>query len=78
MSESMTWQEAPSKTQWGDGMMVATVALSKDATLDLYAHKDDLHLVAQALGVACTAESLLGDENAKTVTVAYHGDGAVA
>lgn len=33
---------APIKTSWGDGMMVADIALSKDATVSMYVHKDDI------------------------------------
>ena len=43
------WQSAPRKTEWGGGMLSATVALSKDETLDIYAHEDAIHLVLPAL-----------------------------
>lgn len=46
-----SWSEAPTKTAWGAGMMVCDIALSKDETLTMYAHKDALHLVAEALAV---------------------------
>jgi hypothetical protein len=45
----LEWAEAPMRTQWGNGMMTALVALDKDSTLDLYCHKDDIHKVAPAL-----------------------------
>jgi hypothetical protein len=46
---TLEWGAAPVKTQWGAGMRVAEVALSKDATASIYAHEDDLHLVRLAL-----------------------------
>jgi len=47
----LEWVEAPTRTEWGDGMMSATVALDKDSTLDLYCHKDDIHKVVAALSL---------------------------
>jgi predicted RecB family endonuclease len=41
----LQWRTAPVRTEWGDGMMVADVELSKDETLTLYAHESALHLV---------------------------------
>jgi hypothetical protein len=51
MSEEtkLEWTEAPTRTQWGDGMMKALVALDNDSTLYLYCHKDDAPKVAGAL-----------------------------
>lgn len=43
------WSAAPVRTQWGDGMMVADVALDKDSTLTLYCHKDDVPKVSAVL-----------------------------
>jgi 3-mercaptopyruvate sulfurtransferase SseA len=43
------WTQAPTRTQWGDGMMQALVALDNDSTLSLYCHKDDAAKVAGAL-----------------------------
>lgn len=34
------WQDAPKKTEWGSGMMVADVALGKDETMTIYVHRD--------------------------------------
>lgn len=56
-TSSLEWDEAPTSTQWGEGMMVACVGLDKDSTLDLYCHKDDLHKVAGALCAIGAASS---------------------
>lgn len=32
----LEWQDAPTQTQWGHDMVVATVALGKDHSVDLY------------------------------------------
>ncbi len=58
------WSEAPTKSQWGAGMMVADIALSKDETLTLYAHKSALHLVAAALARPLTDEQIDAAEKA--------------
>ena len=34
------WQQAPVKTQWGNEMVVASVAIDKDHTVDLYCERD--------------------------------------
>lgn len=36
----LKWQQAPVKTQWGDDMVVASVAIDKDHTLDLYCERE--------------------------------------
>lgn len=36
------WSEAPTRTVWGVGMMVADVELSKDETLTTYVHRSVL------------------------------------
>jgi uncharacterized protein YdeI (BOF family) len=36
----LKWQQAPVKTQWGDDMVVASVAIDKDHTIDLYCERD--------------------------------------
>lgn len=36
------WSDAPSKITFGDGMMLADVALSKNETMTVYVHKDSL------------------------------------
>jgi hypothetical protein len=36
----LKWQQAPVKTQWGDEMVVASVAIDKDHTVCLYCEHD--------------------------------------
>jgi len=36
----LKWQQAPVKTQWGDDMVVASVAIDNDHTLSLYCERD--------------------------------------
>ncbi len=36
----LKWQQAPVKTQWGDDMVVASVAIDNDHTVDLYCERD--------------------------------------
>ncbi len=36
----LQWQQAPVKTQWGDEMVVASVAIDKDHTVCLYCERD--------------------------------------
>ena len=36
----LKWQQAPVKTQWGDDMVVASVAIYNDHTLSLYCERD--------------------------------------
>jgi len=36
----LKWQQAPVKTQWGDDMVVASVAIDKDHTVCLYCERD--------------------------------------
>ena len=35
----LNWQDAPTQTQWGHDMVVATVALGKDHSVDLYCER---------------------------------------
>lgn len=51
-AQSLQWAKAPFKTEWGEGMMVSDVALSKDAIAIIYCHKADIHLVAAAIAKA--------------------------
>lgn len=41
--DRLDWQEAPEKTQWGAGMMVATIHITNDETASVYAHKDAIY-----------------------------------
>ena len=34
------WHQAPVKTSWGDGMVVADLAIDKDHTLSIYCERD--------------------------------------
>ena len=52
----LKWQQAPVKTQWGDEMVVASVAIDKDHTLDLYCERD------QADKVACMSKPITPEE----------------
>ena len=38
--DDIKWQQAPVKTQWGDDMVVASVAIDKDHTVCLYCERD--------------------------------------
>ena len=40
MKLALKWQQAPVKTQWGDDMVVASVAIDNDHTLSLYCERD--------------------------------------
>jgi tetratricopeptide (TPR) repeat protein len=37
---ALKWQQAPVKTQWGDDMVVASIAIDKDHTVCLYCERD--------------------------------------
>ena len=56
----LKWQQAPVKTQWGDDMVVASVAIDKDHTVDLYCERDQTPKVdamfAQRTWVGLTEE----------------------
>ena len=56
----LKWQQAPVKTQWGDEMVVASVAIDKDHTVCLYCERDQAPKVetmfAQRTWVGLTGE----------------------
>jgi hypothetical protein len=58
----LKWQQAPVKTQWGDEMVVASVAIDKDHTLSLYCERDQTPKVdaifAQRTWVGLTDEEM--------------------
>ena len=58
----LKWQQAPVKTQWGDDMVVASVAIDNDHTLSLYCERDQAPKVdamfAQRTWVGLTDEDL--------------------
>ena len=37
-----TWQQAPIRTAWGDDMVVASVAIDKNHTVDLYCEREQI------------------------------------
>ena len=45
----LEWTQAPVKTQWGQDMVVACVAIDKDHTLDLYCERDQTQKVETML-----------------------------
>jgi hypothetical protein len=59
----LKWQQAPVKTQWGDDMVVASVAIDNDHTLSLYCERDQAPKVdamfAQRTWVGLTPEETL-------------------
>ena len=58
----LKWQQAPVKTQWGDDMVVASVAIDNDHTLSLYCERDQTPKVdamfAQRTWVGLTDEEI--------------------
>jgi hypothetical protein len=36
----LKWHQAPVKTQWGDNMVVSSIAIDNDHTVDLYCERD--------------------------------------
>lgn len=59
----LKWQQAPVKTQWGDEMVVASVAIDNDHTLSLYCERDQTPkvdaMLAQRTWVGLAAEDRL-------------------
>jgi len=59
---ALKWQQAPVKTQWGDDMVVASVAIDKDHTVCLYCERDQTAKVeamfAQRTWVGLTDEEI--------------------
>jgi len=59
---ALKWQQAPVKTRWGDGMVVASVAIDKDHTVCLYCERDQTPKVdamfAQRTWVGLTDEDI--------------------
>jgi len=45
----LEWTQAPVKTQWGHDMVVASVAIDKDHTLDLYCERDQADKVPKVI-----------------------------
>lgn len=57
----LKWQQAPVKTQWGDEMVVASVAIDKDHTVCLYCEHDQTSKV-EAMFAQRTWVCLTNDE----------------
>ena len=59
----LEWQQAPVKTQWGDEMVVASVAIDNDHTVDLYCEREQKSKVeamfAQRTWVGLTDEEVI-------------------
>ena len=59
----LKWQQAPVKTQWGDEMVVASVAVDNDHTVCLYCEREQKSKVeaifAQRTWVGLTDEELM-------------------
>lgn len=49
MDAPFKWSAAPSRSIWGRDMMVADVEIDRDSTVILYADRNDLEKVAEAL-----------------------------
>ena len=58
----LKWQQAPVKTQWGDEMVVASVAVDNDHTVCLYCEREQKSKVeaifAQRTWVGLTEEEI--------------------
>ena len=57
----LKWQQAPVKTQWGDDMVVASVAIDNDHTLSLYCERDQAPKV-EAMFAQRTWQGLTDEE----------------
>lgn len=62
----LKWQQAPVKTQWGDDMVVASVAIDKDHTVCLYCERDQTPKV-DAMFAQRTLVGLTDEERAVIV-----------
>lgn len=45
----LRWQKAPRTTEWGEGMVISTIEIDKDHTLDLYCERDQIPFIIDAL-----------------------------
>ena len=73
------WQQAPVKTQWGNEMVVASVAIDKDHTVDLYCERDQTPKVdamfAQRTWVGLTDEQFKKIKASLSHQEGWDGDG---
>lgn len=51
MNQTLEWYPAPIKTTWGDCMVVATIAITKDHCADIYIEKEMIPFIEQILSV---------------------------
>lgn len=65
----LKWQQAPVKTQWGDEMVVASVAIDNDHTLSLYCERDQTPKVDAMLA----HRKPLTDEEIESINVRLAG-----
>ena len=66
------WQQAPVKTQWGDDMVVASVAIDKDHTLSLYCERDQAPKVEAMFAQRTWVE--LTDREIDELWMSHHDD----
>ena len=67
----LKWQQAPVKTQWGDEMVVASVAIDNDHTVCLYCEREQKSKV-EAMFAQRTWVGLTYEE-AKEIYTRIHG-----
>ena len=67
----LEWQDAPTRTQWGHDMVVATVALGKDHSVDLYCARSK---TAEAEALLKKPWVGLTDEEIETLIHRFDGD----
>ena len=67
---TLKWQQAPVKTQWGDDMVVASVAIDKDHTVCLYCERDQ----APKVEAMFAQQEPLTDEHIERIYHRYGGD----
>ena len=71
----LKWQQAPVKTQWGDEMVVASVAIDKDHTVCLYCEHDQTSKVeamfTQRTWVGLTDEETVAIELGLRIPTGY-------
>lgn len=51
--EPWVWQQSPIKTQWGDDMVVADLAIDKDHTVSVYCERDQTARVEAMFNRGC-------------------------
>tara|TARA_R110000868_G_scaffold325586_1_gene586382 strand:+ start:2445 stop:3014 length:570 start_codon:yes stop_codon:yes gene_type:complete len=69
------WQQAPIRTAWGDDMVVASVAIDKDHTVDLYCEREQAPKVETMFAQRTWAG--LTDEEIEPIAIDVLGYGAL-